>query len=36
MRHPVRVVGLMIWYILVARRLFQLGQSVSKKEANQH
>ncbi len=32
----VSVVGLLIWYILIARRLYQLGQGVSKKEATQH
>jgi hypothetical protein len=32
----VSVVGLLIWYILIARRLFLLTQGVSKKEANQH
>lgn len=30
------VVGLWIWYILIARRLFQLGQGVSKEEANRN
>jgi hypothetical protein len=29
----VSVVGLLVWYVLVARRLFQLAQLVSKKEA---
>lgn len=28
------VVGLEIWYVLIAQRLFRLGQSVSKEEAN--
>jgi hypothetical protein len=31
----VSVVGLLIWYILIARRLFQLGSGVSKEEAKQ-
>ena len=32
----ISVVGLQIWYILIARRLFQLGQSVSNEEANRN
>ena len=32
----ISVVGLLIWYILIARRLFMLAQSASKKGANQH
>jgi Domain of unknown function (DUF4386) len=32
----VSVVGLLIWYILIARRLFILAQSVSNEEATQH
>ena len=32
----ISVVGLLIWYILIARRLFQLAQGLSKKEANQN
>jgi hypothetical protein len=32
----ISVVGLLIWYILIARRLFMLAQSLSKKESNQH
>jgi hypothetical protein len=31
----VSAVGLLIWYILIARRLFQLVQGVSKEEAKQ-
>ena len=31
----VSVVGLLIWYILIARRLFLLAQGASKKEAPQ-
>jgi hypothetical protein len=30
----VSVVGLLIWYILIARRLYQFGQGASKKEAH--
>jgi len=29
----ISVVGLLIWYILIARRLFMLAQSVSNEEA---
>lgn len=32
----VSAVGLLIWYILIARRLFLLAQEISKKEAIQH
>jgi hypothetical protein len=32
----VSVVGLLIWYVLIARGLFMLTSGVSKKEANQH
>jgi hypothetical protein len=32
----VSAVGLLIWYILIARRLFLLAQGISKKEATQH
>lgn len=31
----ISVVGLQVWYILIARRFFQLGQGISKEEANQ-
>jgi hypothetical protein len=32
----ISVVGLLIWYVLIARRLFMLGQGVSKEEANRN
>lgn len=32
----ISVVGLLIWYVLIARRLFLLAQGVSKKEVHQH
>jgi len=30
------VVGLLIWYVLIARRLFMLAQSVSNQEEHWH
>lgn len=32
----ISVVGLLIWYVLIARRLFLLAQGIAKKEATQH